>query len=100
MKKVIFRALIGVGVFLFAVVVGFFWNEARKEIVYLCQNFIPGVTQESVIRQLDTGNFLHYQLTNNGTDQKIVAWSGVNFYMYQCKVDISQDGIVTGSRVN
>ena len=42
MKKVIFRALIGVGVFLFAVVVGFFWNEARKEIVYLCQNFIPG----------------------------------------------------------
>lgn len=100
MKKfIIWTALSGI-VFLLIVVEGFVWNEARKEIVYLCQNFTPGVAQESVIRQLDTGTFLRYQLTNEGADRKIVAWSGVNFYMYQCRVNISQDGIVTGSRVN
>jgi hypothetical protein len=29
------------------IVFGFMWNEARKEIVFLCSNFGPGVIEQS-----------------------------------------------------
>jgi hypothetical protein len=74
------------------ILAGFFWNEARKEIVFLCGNFVPGVSQESVTRQLDTGHFLQYRLLEGDPTARIVASSKINFERYKCIVDFDSDG--------
>jgi len=67
---------------------GVIWNEARKEIFYLCGNFAPGVTRESVIRQLETGNFLRFEMQRQADGQRIVADSAYNLGVYRCVIDL------------
>lgn len=72
------------------ILAGFVWNEARNEIIFLCANFSPGVTEQSVLRQLDTGHFLHYDTTSN----TVTASSLFNFNMYECVVEFDQNDLV------
>jgi len=55
MKKII---SISVGLFfvLTLVVAVIYWNEASKEVTFLCGNFTKGSDEESVIRQLESAN--------------------------------------------
>lgn len=64
------------------------WNEARKEIKFLCGNFGPGVTEQSVVRQLDTGTFLRYRKEDLATTSRIIADSAYNIGLYQCVVEL------------
>ncbi len=72
----------------------FVFNEARKEVVYLCGNFTAGVSQASVVRQLETGNFLRYRYQTSDSGQRIVADSVFNLGAYRCVVELDQQGIV------
>jgi len=74
---------------------GVFWNEARKEIFYLCGNFAPGVSRDSVIRQLETGNFLRFEMQMHEGGQRIVADSAYNLGVYRCIVDLDEAHNVT-----
>lgn len=82
-------ALYGVqAVLLFLLVVmAFYWNEARKEIHFLCQNFKPGVSKVSVIRQLDTANLIHVEHNElpNG-ESEINATAPFKLPVYKCRV--------------
>ena len=79
---------------------GLLWNEARKEIVFLCGNFHPGVTEGSVVRQLDTGHFLRYRRESLLQGERIVADSVYNFGVYTCSIDFDTNRVVTEARVN
>ena len=46
--------IINVIVIAFLAIAVFYWNEARKEVIFLCGNFTKGVSQSSVIKQLQT----------------------------------------------
>lgn len=70
------------------------WNEARKEIVFLCSNFGPGVTEQSVVRQLDTGVFLRYEKEALPTTHRIVVDSPYNLGLYRCVVELDQNHLV------
>lgn len=100
MNGLLVRMVVWIIVFLIVVVAAFFWNEARKEVVYLCGNFISGIEESSVRRQLDTANLLGYQSEETATGRQIVAQSVFNLNMYQCVVYLDQDGIVTGYQLN
>ena len=78
---------------------GFFWNEARKEVKFLCQNFKPGTVLADVTRQLDTGTFLQYQWTaSEAGTRTITASSATNFHSYQCVIKFDQnDRVVVAS---
>lgn len=95
-NKLLVRLVVWIIVFLVVVVAAFFWNEARKEIVYLCGNFISGVEESSVRRQLDTANLLSYRTEETATGRQIVAQSLFNLNRHQCVVYLTQDGIVAG----
>lgn len=82
-----------------AAVVMVYWNEARKEVVYLCGNFVRGVDQSSVLRQLDTGNFLQYQVEPTPTGSRITADSKLNFRRYQCKIEFDPQGKVVNAGI-
>ena len=77
----------------------FYWNEARKEIVFLCGNFERGATEQSVIRQLDTGSFLRYNAENFSSGKRIIVDSAYNLSMYKCIIDINVSGKVKEARV-
>lgn len=78
------------------VVASFYWNEARKEVVFLCGNFVDGTSEESVLRQLNTGNFLRYHTENFSSGKRIIVDSPYNLSMYKCIIDFDMDGKVTG----
>jgi len=86
---------------LFAVlfIAAFAWNESRKEIVYLCGNFTRGVSEESVRRQLDTGEFLTYRSSVTPSGSRIEAHSKFNLSVYRCNIDFDGDGKVIEARV-
>ena len=77
-----------------ALVAGFYWNEARKEIVFLCENFERGVSEQSVIRQLETGNFLRYHTELAPSGKRIIVDSAYNLSMYKCIIDVDRNGKV------
>jgi len=85
--------------FAFLFVAAFAWNESRKEIVYLCGNFTGGVSEDSVRRQLDTGEFLTYQSTGTASGSRIEAHSKFNLSVYRCNIDFDADGKVIEARV-
>jgi hypothetical protein len=76
-----------------------YWNEARKEVVYLCGNFSKGVSQDSVLRQLDTGNLLQYQLETISTGSRIIADSRLNLRRYKCIVEFDPEGKVLSAEI-
>ena len=84
----VFAALVGL------LALAFVWNEARKEVVFLCGNFAPGVDQQSVVRQLDTGHFLRYRIEQVEDERRIVADSAWTLSIYQCVVELDDNGIV------
>jgi len=75
-------------------IAAFFWNESRKEIVFLCGNFKKGVSEQSVRSQLDTGKLLRYHTEMSPLGKRIIVDSPYNFYMYKCIVDIDTNGLV------
>lgn len=75
----------------------FYWNEARKEIVFLCGNFTQGISEQSVRRQLDTGNFLSYRNKNVPSGELIIVESAYNLWMTKCIIDFDSSGQVQKS---
>ena len=80
-------------------VIAFFWNEARKEVVFLCGNFAPGVDQQSVVQQLGTGHFLRYRIEDVEGGRRIVADSVLTLSVYQCVVELDVNGIVIAAGI-
>lgn len=76
-----------------------YWNEARKEIVFLCGNFSEGVSEDSVVSQLDTGNFLTYQKRASASGSRIEVDSRLTLGMYRCIIDLGPDGLVRAAWV-
>jgi hypothetical protein len=82
------------------VIGGFIWQSAKDEVIILCGNFKPGVTEASVRRQLDTGNFLRYKLEVVDSGGRIDVDSLYNFTLYHCTIDLDQNGKVTAASTN
>lgn len=78
-------------------VAGFYWNEARKEVIYLCVNFKKGLSEESVRKQLDTGNFLSYHTVEIPAGKRIVVESPYALYMYRCIIEFDSSAVVENS---
>ena len=85
----------GVLLVLGLIVFGVYWNEARKEVIYLCGNFSAGVARDSVIRQLDTGTFLRYAERPMTDGTRIVVDSRLTGGIYRCVIDLDRSGRVT-----
>ena len=92
------RTLVAVLLFISLIVAVFFWSEARSEVVFLCGNFSAGVTEQSVLKQLGTANWLEVTQQHTDYGRRIVSDSAVSLRMYRCNIDIGTDGkVITAS---
>ncbi|KUM51546.1 hypothetical protein AR688_00380 [Rheinheimera sp. EpRS3] len=71
-------------------VFGFFANEARKEVYYLCGNFSKGTVYSSVIRQLNTVNLSEYRVENLPQGKRIIHSSVLHFHLLSCDIEFNQ----------
>jgi hypothetical protein len=77
-------------------VFGFYANEARKEVYYLCGNFSKGTAYSSVIRQLNTVNLSEYKVENLHQGKRVIHSSALHFHLLSCDVEFnSQDKVVS-----
>jgi hypothetical protein len=77
------------------IVTGLFWNESRKEVKFLCQNFRPGNTMANVTRQLDTGVLLKYRTMTTESGEKIIFASSIySAHVYGCTIEFDVDSKV------
>lgn len=69
---------------------GFFANEARKEVYYLCGNFSKGTSYSSVIRQLNTVNLSEYKVENLPQGKRVIHSSALHFHLLSCDIEFNQ----------
>ncbi len=79
--------------------VTFMWTEAKKEVLYLCDNFSPGVTQKSVFKQLDTANFLTYDSQFTSAGSTTIARSPLHLDGLHCRIYFTRDERVAHAQV-
>lgn len=96
-RKLIWVAVAGTALVL--AVAAFTWNEARKEVVFLCGNFQPGVAESSVLAQLDTGHFLRYRSEETASGRRIISDSIYTLSAFRCVIDVGEDGLVSVARL-
>jgi hypothetical protein len=77
-----------------SVVTSIFWHEARNEIVFLCGNFVKGVSEKSVYKQLDTGDFLKYRTKKASSGSLVLVDSRYNLKRTTCQIELDSNGIV------
>ena len=77
----------------------FYWIEARREVIILCDNFTPGVLKKSVERQLDTAELLLWDTTFVANGSKIEAYSPLHLGIMQCNIEFNKQDIVVFSYV-
>lgn len=82
----------GLMLLLAVVVAVFVWDEARKEVVFLCGNFKPGMDEANVLGQLQTANLL--RIERRPSPRHIHVDSAYNFGMYRCLVETDEDRTV------
>ncbi|MFC3094234.1 hypothetical protein DRW07_14900 [Alteromonas sediminis] len=76
------------------VILGFFSNEARKEIYFLCGNFKEGISLSSVRSQLDTAKLSSYKLADNQAGKSISHSSWLVLRLASCNINFNEEGIV------
>lgn len=73
----------------------FYTNEARKEVVFLCGNFTPGVSEASVLTQLETINFSRYEVVKAANASAVIHTALRGWY--RCRITIDANGLVSHS---
>ena len=94
MKRSILIDIIAIAAIAVLISLTFFWIEAKKEVFYLCDNFYPGVSKSSVIRQLNTAELSTYDTTFIANGSRIVAYSPLHLGMMSCRIDFNKQDIV------
>ncbi len=89
------QILAGIMLLLVVIVIsGFFWNESRKEIVFLCGNFVAGDPRQSVVEQLDTANLSSYKVITMPNGSRIEFESLLNVGIDKCIIELNSAGLV------
>ncbi|MEH8017741.1 hypothetical protein MN202_10880 [Rheinheimera muenzenbergensis] len=93
LKLKLIAAAIGI---LGLLVFGFYTNEARKEVYYLCGNFSKGTAYSSVIRQLNTANLSEYKVENLPQGKHVIHSSALHFHLLSCAIEFNpQEKVVS-----
>lgn len=99
MKRSIIADIIAVIGIALLITVTFYWIEARREVIILCDNFSPGVSKKRVLRQLNTAHLLIWDTEFVANGSKIEAYSPLHFGIMQCSIEFNKRDIVVFSIV-
>lgn len=99
MKRSILADIIAIVAIAALVAFTFYWIEARREVIVLCDNFQPGVSKKSVERQLNTAELMLYDTQFVANGSRINAYSPLHMGMMSCRIDFNKQDIVVFSAV-
>ncbi|MBJ2131067.1 hypothetical protein JC525_19280 [Alteromonas sp. IB21] len=99
MKRSIIADVVAIAAIALLITTTFYWIEARREVIILCDNFTPGVSKKNVERQLDTANLLLWDTEFVANGSKIEAYSPLHLGIMQCSVEFNKQDIVVFSIV-
>ena len=99
MKRSIIADVVAIAAIALLITTTFYWIEARREVIILCDKFTPGVSKKSVERQLDTANLLLWDTEFVANGSKIEAYSPLHLGIMQCSVEFNKQDIVVFSIV-
>ncbi len=88
-------ALVALGV-LAVVWLGFSWFEAGKEVRVLCSGFHTGMERESVVRTLETGDYLRYRSQADPGD-RIFVDSLYDLGSSRCVIEFEDGRVVSAT---
>lgn len=91
------KLIIGIVTVFVLVILGFFANESRKEIYFLCGNFKEGMAISSVIAQLDTATMSSYKLTEVQSGKTLKQSSWLVLKLASCNINLNQEGVVVSA---
>ncbi|MFD2167028.1 hypothetical protein ACFSJY_12275 [Thalassotalea euphylliae] len=97
-KTTLIKLISGFIVAFVIAVASFYWKAAHDEIFYLCGNFYEGIDKANVIRQLDTANLSHYEITRHRHGSEIVFMSNIFWVTEQCIISFNEDEIADSVR--
>lgn len=86
LKRSIFTDIASALAILSLILLTLMWTEARKDVIYLCNNVHVGVSKIRVIGLLNTYRFIRFTDSQTPSGSKIVADSWLHFGMYNCTV--------------
>ncbi|WP_133471220.1 hypothetical protein [Paraglaciecola marina] len=78
-------------------ILGFYSNEARKEVYFLCGNFTQGVSYLSVTKQLDTTHLSTYTIEKLQLGKRIVHSSWLNLHLVKCNINFNNNDLVVSA---
>lgn len=90
MKRSIIADIVAIAAIALLVVTTFYWIEAKKEVMYLCDNFTIGVSKQSVEQQLNTADLLAWDTHFIANGSRIIAQSPLHLGITQCRIDFNQ----------
>ncbi|NDV93028.1 hypothetical protein GTH32_17815 [Alteromonas sp. 345S023] len=99
MKRSILADIIAIAAIAILVAFTFYWIEARREVIVLCDNFQPGVSKKSVERQLNTAELMLYDTQFVANGSRINAYSPLHMGMMSCRIEFNKQDIVVFSAV-
>lgn len=70
---------------------GFYANEARKEVYFLCGNYGVGDSLEHVIKQLNTVNLSEYKIDSVEQGKRITHSSKLHFHLVSCSIQFTPE---------
>ncbi|WP_350338806.1 hypothetical protein ACD631_02440 [Alteromonas macleodii] len=99
MKRSIIADVVAIAAIALLITTTFYWIEARREVIILCDNFTPGVSKKSVERQLDTAGLLLWDTEFVANGSKIEAYSPLHLGIMKCSVEFNKQDTVVFSIV-
>lgn len=99
MKRSIILDIVAVVAIILLITLTFYWIEAKKEVLILCDNFTQGVPKESVEKQLNTSNLLLWDVQYMANGSQIIAYSPLHLGMIRCRVEFNKHDYVVFSTV-
>ncbi|MGQ8364268.1 hypothetical protein [Glaciecola sp. 1036] len=80
---------------LLLVIYGFIYNEARKEVYFLCSNFVEGMPKVIVEEQLATAQ---WSTAIEPHARELISYSALNLYIHQCTIEFDLQRKVTSAK--
>jgi hypothetical protein len=100
MKRSILADIAAIAAIAALIAVTFYWIEARREVIILCDNFYPGISKASVERQLNTAELLTWRTEFVANGSKIEAYSPLHFGVMQCNISFNKQDIVLSTTLD
>ncbi|MDB2330632.1 hypothetical protein N9V74_02855 [Alteromonas sp.] len=99
MKRSIVNDIIAIAAIALLITYFFYWVEARREVMLLCDKLPPGISKQGTQKQLERTELLTWDTHIAANGSSIVAYTPLDFGMMTCRVTFNKRGMIMYSAI-